>query len=58
MRPYWHFCGMVAAASKPPLPCRPGRTGRSRQLADLAPMHQLPARDSKGMDPLARQERR
>jgi hypothetical protein len=60
MRPYRHFCGMVAAASRPPFPSWPGPVERCRQLAGMAAMHQRPALDSKGMDTSAprRQERR
>jgi len=58
MRPDRHFCGMVAAASHPPLPSWPGRVAECRDFPGMAPMHQGSAADSKGMDPFAPQERR
>jgi len=58
MRPHWHFCGMVAAASIPPSPSSPQPTGRCQHFPGPPPMH-LPAElDSKGIEQLARQERR
>jgi hypothetical protein len=50
MCPYWHFCGMAAAASLPPSPGLPGTNGHRGHFLGAGPMHRLPARDSKGMD--------
>lgn len=55
MRPYWHFCGMAAAAFQPPSPELPGR---GEHFPGAGPMHQLPARDNQGMDTAATRERR
>jgi len=54
MRPHWHFCGMVAAASIPPSPSSPQPTGRCQHFPGPPPMHLPPELDSRGMDAVAR----
>lgn len=58
MRPYWHFCGMAAAASSPPSPNSPESSGRRLPLRGSPPMHQRPAKDNQGMDAAVTKERR